>query len=84
MTINGSVAVRGLPEEYDDWAHSATTAGASSRCCRTSYGLERDLDYAGPFHGKDGPLPIRRLPLETMPEPYRAFVAACKAQGFCE
>jgi len=33
--------------------------------------LERDLDFDGPYHGKDGPITIRRYP----PEQWTGFVA---------
>ena len=83
-TINGSVAVRGLPEDYDAWAALGNDRWSFEQVLPYLVRLERDLDFAGPFHVKDGPIPIRRLPLETMPEPYRVFVAACKAHGFSE
>lgn len=82
--INGSVAVRGLPEDYDDWAALGNDCWSYEHVLPYLVRLERDLDFAGPSHGRDGPIPIRRMPLDTMSEPYRAFVAACKARGFAE
>jgi 5-(hydroxymethyl)furfural/furfural oxidase len=60
-SINGMVAVRGLPSDYDEWAARGATGwdwnGVLPYFCR----LERDQDFDGPLHGKDGPVPLRRI-----------------------
>ena len=45
---------------------------------------EHDRDFAGPAHGADGPVPVRRLPRERWPAPLAAFGEACRARGYPE
>jgi 5-(hydroxymethyl)furfural/furfural oxidase len=54
------VAYRGTPDDYAEWeAHGA--AGWGWNDVLPFYRkLERDLDFGGEMHGKDGPVPIRR------------------------
>lgn len=59
-TVNGQVAIRGVPSDYDEW-EAAGARGWSYRDCLPYFRrLERDLDFDGPYHGKDGPIPIHR------------------------
>lgn len=59
--INGMVAVRGLPSDYDDWAARGAVGwdwnGVLPFFCK----LESDQDFDGPLHGNDGPVPLRRI-----------------------
>src|SRR5437763_15104529 len=59
-TTNGAFALRGHPADYDGWA--ADNAGWSWDDVLPSFcKLETDLDFGGePYHGSDGPIPIRR------------------------
>ena len=43
--------------------------------------LERDVDFDGPLHGQDGPLPIRRVPINEWPEQAKAFSQALSESG---
>jgi 5-(hydroxymethyl)furfural/furfural oxidase len=60
-SINGMVAVRGLPSDYDEWARRGATGwdwnGVLPYFCK----LESDQDFDGPLHGKSGPVPLRRI-----------------------
>ncbi|HUN39559.1 MAG TPA: GMC family oxidoreductase N-terminal domain-containing protein [Acetobacteraceae bacterium] len=59
-TVNGQIAIRGLPSDYDEW-ESLGAAGWSYQDCLPFFRkLERDLDFDGPLHGKEGPIPIHR------------------------
>ena len=59
-SVMGMVAYRGTPDDYAEWeAHGA--AGWGWNDVLPFYRkLERDLDFDGEMHGKDGPVPIRR------------------------
>ena len=59
-SVMGMVAYRGTPDDYAEWeAHGA--AGWGWNDVLPFYRkLERDLDFGGDMHGKDGPVPIRR------------------------
>ena len=44
--------------------------------------LENDLDFDDEWHGRDGPLPIRRYPPDALVLGQGAFLQACAASGF--
>ena len=46
--------------------------------------MEADQDYAGDFHGTDGPIPVRRDHPDQWEPVARAFFDACVAAGFPE
>jgi 5-(hydroxymethyl)furfural/furfural oxidase len=60
-SINGMVAVRGLPSDYDEWAQRGATGWDWNGVLPYFRKLEHDQDFDGPLHGKDGPLPLRRI-----------------------
>lgn len=61
-TINGLVGNRGAPSDYDEWAAMGADGWNWDAVLPYFRKLERDLDFDGPLHGKDGPIPVRRLP----------------------
>jgi 5-(hydroxymethyl)furfural/furfural oxidase len=60
-SINGQFAIRGFPDDYDEWERLGLPGWGSGDMLRCLKKLERDLDFDGPLHGRDGPIPIRRL-----------------------
>jgi 5-(hydroxymethyl)furfural/furfural oxidase len=66
-SINGQVANRGTPDDYDEWAALGATGWDWNSVLPFFRKLERDLDYSGPLHGSDGPIPIHRIPREKWP-----------------
>jgi len=60
-SINGMVAVRGLPSDYDDWAARGASGWDWNGVLPYFRKLETDHDFDGPLHGKDGPVPLRRI-----------------------
>ncbi|RWH34099.1 MAG: GMC family oxidoreductase, partial [Mesorhizobium sp.] len=60
-SINAQVANRGGPGDYDEWASSGATGWSWEDVLPYFRRLECDLDFSGEFHGKDGPLPIKRV-----------------------
>lgn len=71
-SVNGQVALRGIPSDYDEWERLGATGWGWRDCLPYFRKLERDLDFGGPLHGKDGPLPIRR----TFPKDWGGFALA--------
>ena len=59
-TVNGQVAVRGIPLDYDEWTAMGAAGWAFKDVLPYFRRLERDMDFDGPFHGKEGPIPIHR------------------------
>jgi choline dehydrogenase len=80
--VNTCIALRGAPEDYDEWAAAGCPAWAWSSCLPAFVRLEADQDLEGPLHGNHGPIPIRRYrPHELCPF-QAAFLRACDRLGF--
>lgn len=60
--IMGMFALRGRPDDYDDWARQGATGWGWDDVLPYFRKLEADQDFQGPLHGQDGPVPIRREP----------------------
>lgn len=79
--VNGAFFLRGLPDDYDGWGSPEWTWERVLPCFRR---LEADGDFAGAWHGSDGPVPVERLPRTTWRPFHVAFEAAARALGFPE
>ena len=79
--VNTCIALRGQPEDYDEWS-SYVPSWSWESCLPAFRRLERDLDFDDGFHGRDGPLPVRRHPSSEWSPWQAAFVEACLARGF--
>jgi 5-(hydroxymethyl)furfural/furfural oxidase len=61
-TINGMIAIRALPDDYDRWAAGGCSGWSYDEMLPYLRRMERDVDFGDrPYHGDAGPLPIRRL-----------------------
>ena len=80
--INAMVALRGLPGDYDEWAQMGARGWGWNDVLPYFRKLENDLDMDGPLHGKDGPVPIGRVPRQDWPGFNRAIAEAAAARGF--
>src|SRR6185369_17097355 len=81
---NGSVALRGTPSDYDEWAARGNAEWSFARVLPAFRQLETDRDFNDEWHGRDGPLPIRRYPPDELVPEQRAFLAACYALGYAQ
>ncbi|CAH1652612.1 5-(hydroxymethyl)furfural oxidase [Hyphomicrobiales bacterium] len=81
-SINGQVANRGTPDDYDEWERLGATGWNWQSVLPYFKKLERDLDYGGPLHGDSGPIPIHRVPRERWPAFSLAAEAALEEAGF--
>lgn len=79
---NVTVAVRGLPSDYDEWAALGNAGWAFDDVLPFFRRLERDFDFRDQWHGQDGRLPIRRYQTAELTSVQRAFVEACVASGY--
>jgi 5-(hydroxymethyl)furfural/furfural oxidase len=66
-SINGMVALRGLPLDYDEWNHLGAKGWNWDSVLPHFRALETDTDASGDAHGSDGPIPIRRVPRADWP-----------------
>lgn len=79
-SIMGMVGLRGVPEDYDEWATLGITGWGWRDVLPHFRALETDHDFGGELHGKDGPYPIRRPGGADLP-PVEAAIKAHFANG---
>ncbi len=81
-SINGIGVNYGAPADYEEWQDAGAT-GWSWRDVEPFFRkAERDLDLAGPPHGHDGPIPVRRIPETRWSGFTRAVTTELAARGF--
>ena len=81
--VNTTIALRGIPADYDEWASLGNPAWAWSNVLPAFNRLERDLDYgAAPYHGDSGPISIRRWNDDELVPTQAAFIDAALEHGF--
>lgn len=79
--INAMVANRGAPEDYDEWSKIGAEGWSWNTVLPYFKKSERDLEFAGPYHGTDGPLPISRRSLNDRAGFVRAACSTLEAKG---
>jgi 5-(hydroxymethyl)furfural/furfural oxidase len=60
-SVMGMVALRGSPEDYDEWERLGASGWGWTDVLPYFRKLETDLDFGGDLHGKEGPTPVRRV-----------------------
>lgn len=84
-SVNVQSANRGLPRDYDEWAEMGAVGWSWREVLPYFRRLERDLDFPdSPLHGRDGPMPIRRIPAARWPAFGHAFADGLRAFGLPE
>jgi 5-(hydroxymethyl)furfural/furfural oxidase len=81
-SINGQLANRGAPDDYDEWEARGATGWSWKDVLPYFKKVERDLDFDGPLHGKDGRIPVRRIPQAHWTAHAQAAAEACKLAGY--
>ena len=80
-SINVQSANRGLPRDYDEWRDLGARGWGWDDVLPYFRKLETDLDFDGPLHGSDGPIPIRRISQPNWPPFGTAVGKAFAASG---
>src|SRR6478736_879412 len=80
-SINGQMANRGAPTDYDEWDARGADGWSWNDVLPFFKKVERDLDFDGPYHGKDGRIPVRRIPREHWTRHSQAFAQAFQQAG---
>ncbi|WP_375308153.1 GMC oxidoreductase [Bradyrhizobium sp. A11] len=80
-SINGQMANRGAPTDYDEWDARGAEGWTWNEVLPFFKKVERDLDFDGPYHGKDGKIPVRRIPKEHWTRHSQAFAEAFQQAG---
>ena len=80
----GPMFMRGLPEDYDDWASRGNDEWSYQKVFPYFRKMETHMDIQDDFHGTDGPIPARILKRETWHPFQEAFYRSCVDAGFPE
>ncbi|MBR2815604.1 MAG: GMC family oxidoreductase N-terminal domain-containing protein [Reyranella sp.] len=86
-TINGQIAIRGIPEDFADWETLGARGWGWKDVLPYFCKLEGDVNFGDlPYHGKDGPIPVYRAPVEDWGHVDRALMKAAIGLGYgwCE
>lgn len=82
--INGQVLLRGLTQDFDDYAALGNDQWSYVNVLPYYRKMETDLDIRDDFHGTDGPLPVLRRQSAQWAPIQAAFHQACVTAGFPE
>jgi 5-(hydroxymethyl)furfural/furfural oxidase len=81
-SINGQLANRGAPSDYDEWEAKGAAGWGWKDVLPYFKKVERDMDFDGPYHGKEGRIPVRRIFPTLWNGHAKAVAAAFEAAGF--
>jgi len=82
-SVNTTIALRGIPEDYDEWADLGNSEWTWNKVLPAFNRLERDLDYGdAAYHGDAGPISIRRYPHDELLPQHQAFLATAQQLGY--
>ena len=86
--VNAQIFLRGVPEDYDDWARQFGEGGNEEwgfeKLLPYFRRIETDTDFSDDFHGVDGPIIVRRYGSEDMLPDQTAWYQACREYGFAD
>ncbi len=82
--VNGAIALRGLPSDFDGWAAAGNDEWAWDRVLPWFARIEADADMTGAGHGADGPVPIQRPHPDEFDAAAGGFIRACRVLGLPE
>jgi 5-(hydroxymethyl)furfural/furfural oxidase len=81
-TINGQMANWGVPSDYDEWQALGADGWAWEDVFPYFRKVETDLDFPGPRHGTEGPIAVRRIPIDQWSQHQRAIARALSGMGY--
>lgn len=81
--VGNTVGIRGMPADYEEWANAGNPEWSWNQVLPHFITLEDDLDFGDePFHGRGGPIPLRRWRSDELTDAQEAFYNACLAAGY--
>src|SRR5581483_9184774 len=81
-SINGLLANGGAPADFEEWVERGARGWGWKDVLPFYKKVERDMDFDGPLHGKEGRIPVRRIFPEHWTEHARASGRAFQEAGF--
>jgi len=81
-SINAQLANRGAPGDYDEWEARGATGWNWNAVLPYFKKVERDMDFNGPWHGKNGRIPVRRIFPDLWNGHAKAIAEAFDEAGF--
>jgi choline dehydrogenase len=81
-SVNAQIFLRGVPEDYDNWASMGNTEWSFQKLMPYFRKLEGDADFHDDFHGSDGPIIVKRYKPHEWLQDEVAFYKACLDSGF--
>ena len=81
-SINGQMANRGAPTDYDEWEARGATGWNWDAVLPYFKKVEHDLDFGGPYHGKEGRIKVRRIMPAQWNNHAKAAARSFAAAGF--
>lgn len=81
-SINAQLFNRGAPRDYDEWEARGAAGWDWDAVLPYFKKVERDMDFDGPWHGKDGPIPVRRIFPDLWNGHAKAVAQAFEEAGF--
>jgi len=82
--INAQVFLRGIPEDYDNWADLGNDHWSFEELLPYFRMIETDIDIQDQYHGTDGPIIARRFKKDDWNNDQRAFYESCLLHGYDE
>lgn len=85
--VNTTIALRGMPEDYDGWAAQGNPEWAWEKVLPAFKRLERDIEFGDrDYHGDAGPITIRRYEWDELTKVHQAWLEASDELGYprCE
>ena len=80
-SVNAQIFLRGMPEDYDDWASWGNDEWSFQKLMPYFRRIETDADFSDDYHGTDGPIVARRFKRDEWNRDQEAFVEACQMLG---
>lgn len=80
--INGQLFNRGAPGDYDEWSARGAQGWAWADVLPYFRKVERDLDFEGPLHGRQGRIPVSRIPRAHWTGLSNTFAESCEQAGY--
>ena len=79
--VNTAIAIRGTPDDYDEWASFGNDEWSWEKVLPYFRRLENDQDFDDDYHGRNGPIPVRRYREDELAPVQIAFMRTMRALG---